>query len=172
MRNRVSKAFTLVEILIVVVILGILAAIVIPQFTNASQEAQTGNIQTQLQTLRNQIELFRVRNNGDVPVLVGDTDDSFEDLLAGVGNTFELADDNSFGREQQPYTRTRPVNPRNGSNSVVESANPRTDAAGAPADPDGAGWYYNSTSGEIAAAGFDEDTGLWATEGADPDPAP
>ena len=41
MRNRVSKAFTLVEILIVVVILGILAAIVIPQFTNASQEAQT-----------------------------------------------------------------------------------------------------------------------------------
>ncbi|HVU64820.1 MAG TPA: prepilin-type N-terminal cleavage/methylation domain-containing protein, partial [Phycisphaerales bacterium] len=71
MRNTVSKAFTLVEILIVVVILGILAAIVIPQFTNASQDAQRGNIQTQLQSIRNQIELYRVKNNGNAPALVG-----------------------------------------------------------------------------------------------------
>ena len=64
MRQRMKKAFTLVEILIVVVILGILAAIVVPQFTNASTEAQAGNVATQLQTIRGQIELFRVRNNG------------------------------------------------------------------------------------------------------------
>ena len=55
MRARVRNAFTLVEILIVVVILGILAAIVVPQFTNATQDAQAGNIQTQLDTLNNQI---------------------------------------------------------------------------------------------------------------------
>ena len=35
MRNTARKGFTLVEILIVVIILGILAAIVIPQFTSA-----------------------------------------------------------------------------------------------------------------------------------------
>ena len=52
MRHRVKRAFTLVEILIVVVILGILAAIVVPQFTNASTEAQAGNCATQLQTIR------------------------------------------------------------------------------------------------------------------------
>jgi type II secretion system protein G len=63
MRKLSKKAFTLVEILIVVVILGILAAIVVPQFTNATQDAQTGNIRAQVKSLNNQIELFRARTN-------------------------------------------------------------------------------------------------------------
>ena len=57
-----NRAFTLIEILIVVVILGILAAIVIPQFTDASTEAMRSNLQSQLQTIRSQIELFNVQN--------------------------------------------------------------------------------------------------------------
>ncbi len=60
-KNRVQRAFTLIEILIVVVILGILAAIVIPQFTDASQEAMESSVVTQLQTLRSQIELHNVQ---------------------------------------------------------------------------------------------------------------
>ena len=39
-----KKGFTLVEILIVVVILGILAAIVIPQFTDASTQAKESSL--------------------------------------------------------------------------------------------------------------------------------
>ena len=53
MLARTRRAgFTLVEILIVVIILGILAAIVIPQFTNASQDARESSLLSQLQTLR------------------------------------------------------------------------------------------------------------------------
>lgn len=162
MRNQVRKAFTLVEILIVVVILGILAAIVIPQFTSASQEAQVGNVQTQLQTIRSQIELFRVRNNGTVPVLLGDQDASFEDLLRGRGNTFGLDITNIPGREQDPYTRTRPVNPRTGTNEVITSNDPRADARVEVAAGD-AGWLYDPTTGEFAANGFDETTNDWFT---------
>jgi type II secretion system protein G len=58
------RGFTLIEILIVVVILGILAAIVIPQFSSASNEAAVSSVRSQLQTLRSQVELFRVQNNG------------------------------------------------------------------------------------------------------------
>lgn len=67
MRTHVKRAFTLIEILIVVVILGILAAIVIPQFTDASQQASNSSLQSQLQTIRAQVELFRVKNNGADP---------------------------------------------------------------------------------------------------------
>jgi general secretion pathway protein G len=62
-----SRGFTLIEILIVVVILGILAAIVIPQFTNAAQDANVSSARSQLQTMRSQIELYRVQNNGAIP---------------------------------------------------------------------------------------------------------
>ncbi len=72
MKQRITRGFTLIEILIVVVILGILAAIVIPQFTNASQEAAESSVKSQLQTVRSQIELYRVRNNGNLPGAMDD----------------------------------------------------------------------------------------------------
>ena len=59
--NRSRRGFTLIEILIVVVILGILAAIIIPQFTNAADDASISSARTQLQSMRSQIELYRAR---------------------------------------------------------------------------------------------------------------
>src|SRR5438046_10568871 len=56
------KGFTLVEILIVVIILGILAAIVIPQFTSASQDARKNSLVSQLQTIKGQLELARLQH--------------------------------------------------------------------------------------------------------------
>jgi type II secretion system protein G len=68
---KAKKGFTLVEILIVVVILGILAAIVIPQFTSASQEAKLSALKSNLQTIRQQIELYKFRHD-DAPPTVAD----------------------------------------------------------------------------------------------------
>src|SRR5882724_8932128 len=65
-----KTGFTLVEILIVVIILGILAAIVIPQFTNASQDARESALLSQLQTLRSQIELYKLQHFDKLPDLV------------------------------------------------------------------------------------------------------
>ena len=128
MRRRVKKAFTLVEILIVVVILGILAAIVVPQFTNASTEAQAGNVATQLQTIRSQIELYRVRNNGNYPDLVTN------------GWTDLIGDD---------YMRAAPVNPRTNESDVVAGTSHEDGTADS-------GWVFDADTGQIYAAFFDE----------------
>src|SRR5271154_3169812 len=66
-----SRGFTLVEILIVVIILGILAAIVIPQFTNASNDARNNSIASTLQTIRSQIELFKIQHADTPPASAG-----------------------------------------------------------------------------------------------------
>src|SRR5499427_4093491 len=67
--HRTNKSgFTLVEILIVVIILGILAAIVIPQFTNASQDARKNSVSSLLQTIRSQIELYKLQHLDTNPI--------------------------------------------------------------------------------------------------------
>ena len=74
------RGFTLIEIMIVVVILGILAAIVVPQFTDAASAARATSMRTQLVSMRGQIEVWRVRHGQAVPGgsggLVGDVWDS------------------------------------------------------------------------------------------------
>lgn len=50
------KAFTLVELLIVVVVLGIIAAVVTPQFSEAVSQARAATVKSQLVTLQGQFE--------------------------------------------------------------------------------------------------------------------
>jgi len=57
--ERKTKAFTLVEVLIVVVILGILAAVAIPQFASASDDARTSAVQSTVAGVRASIATFR-----------------------------------------------------------------------------------------------------------------
>ena len=67
---HLRRGFTLIELLIVVVILGVLAAVLIPQFTNASDDASLSAARTQLQTLRSQIEVYRAQR-GQYPTSDG-----------------------------------------------------------------------------------------------------
>jgi general secretion pathway protein G len=69
-RSQKRRGFTLIEILIVVVILGILGAIVYPHFANARAEAAEKACRTQLQSLRSQIEMYKIQHGGAVPDLI------------------------------------------------------------------------------------------------------
>lgn len=138
MRTRVRKAFTLVEILIVVVILGILAAIVVPQFTGATQDAQAGNIQSQIETISNQLELYRARNN-NYPDLVTDQWGAVGTAGTMIGDGYVKANASGGG----------PINPYTKSDVIV--------ADGSQAATDG--WTWDAATGTFGAVHFDETTG-------------
>jgi general secretion pathway protein G len=141
LRNRSRKSgFTLVEILIVVIILGILAAIVIPQFTSASTDARKNSVRSQLQTLRSQVELYKLQHGDALPDLVT----NWNPLL----NTSTYSG-TTFG----PYLQQIPVNPMNGRNNVVNGNG--TAAAGSAA-----GFVYDLGTGTPPNG-----TGrIWATD--------
>lgn len=68
--NRVSRhdsGFTLVEMLIVVIILGILAMIIIPQISISTDDAKLSSLQTNLSAMRGAIELYFHHHNGAYP---------------------------------------------------------------------------------------------------------
>lgn len=60
--HRASRGFTLVELLLVLVILGILAAIVIPRFSGRTEQAKEQAAVTQISTFKTALDAFEVDN--------------------------------------------------------------------------------------------------------------
>lgn len=56
--GRRRRGFTLVELLVVIVVLAVLAAIVLPKFMNSSQRSKESALKSDLKLLRNAVNLF------------------------------------------------------------------------------------------------------------------
>ena len=140
---RAKSGFTLVEILIVVVILGILAAIVIPQFTDASTEAKTSSLCSDLQTVRSQIELYKIQHNDDLPGTYSGV--TFEEAMTQKSvQSGALSATGAFG----PYLQKIP------SNSFISGDDTNDVSVGnATTGPvsGGDGWYFNTDTGAFNA---------------------
>jgi general secretion pathway protein G len=129
--SRSKKGFTLVEILIVVIILGILAAIVVPQFTEASSDAKLSNLTTNLQSIRAQLELYRLHHNGVYPTNISDG------LTKKTTSAGVVSATGAYG----PYMQQFPANP------FIDTAADAIKTDGA----DGSGWNYTAATGVFLA---------------------
>ena len=133
------KGFTLVEILIVVIILGILAAIVIPQFTQASNDARMSSLTSDLQTVRAQVELYKIHHGDKLPTnlitqMTAMTD--LNGLVAGDAGVGVL----KYG----PYLQKFPTNAFNNLDTLA------SDAVG-PLGDDSTGWHYHTVTAQFSA---------------------
>jgi len=134
-----GRAFTLVEILIVVVILGILAAIVIPQYAAATDQAAESTTIHDLQKLRRAIEVYKAKEHNSVPSVV-----------AGNGTWDVIV--------SPDYIKSAPTNAWvGGSNSriIVIDSSPDTEYQ------TDYGWIFDDTTGDIWAGGFDGNDKPW-----------
>ena len=69
--QRRSRGFTLIEIMIVITIMAMLAAIMIPNFKHARARAQLSNCVGNCKNLATVLELYAVDNDGRFPALAG-----------------------------------------------------------------------------------------------------
>ena len=149
--NLRARGFTLIEILIVVVILGILGAIVLPRFSNASQLARTNTLKDDLRYLRTQLVVFKAQHRDVAPgyangnVNTSPTEKAFTQQMTGTTNEFCAVGSASSQYRFGPYLTRMPPNPINNLTTVKMVAN------GQPMPtPDGStGWIYKPSTVEI-----------------------
>lgn len=132
--DSASSGFTFVEILIVVIILASLAALVVPQFGQASVDPDLAALSATLQTVRTQLQYYMVQHDGAFPSFA----DWDKQMVGQSRPNGTLSTRGSCG----PYLLQIPVNPLDGSRRI----SPTQDGNG--------GWTYDEQTGHFQSNDF------------------
>lgn len=168
-----QAGFTLVELLIVVIILAVLAAIVVPQFGDSTTDAKVAALDNTLANMRSAVDLYK-QQHGEYPGAVTAVPAVGCTGTKGVGTGVSGAQAETAMIEQLtmytdvnggacsisddtfkygPYLRTAdgtlPENPITESNAMVISTT--GDLAMTSAEDPGLGWKYDVKSGKLIA---------------------
>jgi prepilin-type N-terminal cleavage/methylation domain-containing protein len=157
-----ARAFTLVEILIVVVLLGVLAAIVIPAVADSASSAKQSALATDLQLLRRFILVYKGQHlevgpgypDGDITAVP--TEQAFiEQATMSSNEAGQTAAVGTAGFHRGPYMDKMPANPLNGKSTVQMLG----DGEDFPANADDShGWICKAATSEIRADSIGTDT--------------
>ena len=144
-RTACKRGFSLIELVIVIVIIGILAAIAIPRMSSATAGAGNSALSGDLAVLRNAIDLYSSEHGNTFPAVA--TIDAqltqYTDVFGATSATKDAT--HSFG----PYLRKTPALPvgpvgyKNATTYIDGSSGTAGASAGA--------WFYNATNGSISA---------------------
>lgn len=145
-----SRGFTLVEILIVVVLLGILAAVVIPVIGSSATSARETALASEVQMLRRFVLIYTAQHRETSPGYLNSNLSSVYFEEQATESTDELgrtATRCGTNCNRGPYMNKIPDNPINGKNSVQVLANETCLAAQRGDDSDG--WIFVASTGEV-----------------------
>ncbi len=127
MNNR-RNAFTLVDLVVVIMILGILAAVAAPKLLSTSKVPTDNGLRQTLSIMRDAIELYAAENGGSLPPCANATtslQDALDDYIRGT-----LFPKSPVGTMDRNVTATTTT-------PIAADATPAT------------GWKYNTSTGEF-----------------------
>ncbi|MFW6155293.1 MAG: type II secretion system protein [Planctomycetota bacterium] len=140
------RGFTLVEVLLVVIILGVLAALIMPVVADANQDSKAGALKETLQRMRTQCRMYYAQHEGKVPGYpAAGGPATAETLMTQLTSSTDLDGNTGEGEAFAlgPYIYSWPANPVNGKAGVTIIA----DGASLPAAAaDDGGWIYQAST--------------------------
>jgi len=178
-RQRATAAFTLVELLIVILIIGTLAAVAIPQFGDAAADAKVAALDQNLAAVRKAIDKYYVEHAGAYPgaikvhgriegeVMILEAHADFVDAFTKQMTMYSNAAGNTAQKKDErypygPYLRTGvPPNPLPAPGAVGTEAavavtnDPKPLRANVNATT---GWRMSSETGQFIANNAPYDT--------------
>ena len=171
-KYRKNSGFTLVELIIVIIIIGILATLAIPQFFASTQDARESTLVGDLAVMRNAIQLYYHQHNGTFPGAV--KTDGSGDATGDSGNPAAFIDQltkytAADGETSDNYNRTNypygpylatgvPANPLPVAGADADSVTVTTDVGTLTADGNPTtGWKYSKVTGRFIANNDDYD---------------
>lgn len=161
-KRSASRGFTLIELLIVVIILAILAAIAIPQFSSSTSDAQVAALDANLASVRSALEQYKVQHKGKYPgdntsagatcsvgtkvEAAAGTQAAMEAQLKGYSNADgQVCDSPNDAYKFGPYLRQGiPNEPINNTKTVAVTTTGAAISAGTTG-----GWAYDTKSGQF-----------------------
>lgn len=132
-----NKGFTLVELMIVIAIIALLAAVALPKFASATEAAKVANVQGNLANLRTSLAVYYAKNKAYPPYSTGATVGIRSN--GDVGTEFQ----NFYSNKQMPITPA-------GDNVTTTATTGRYVYTMANGTGQG-GWKYDVTKGDIRA---------------------
>ena len=135
-KRRISRGFSLLEVVIVVAIIAILAAIGIPRMSRGSRGAGDSALRADLAVLRNAIDLYAAEHQGTYPTTSG----IVNQLTQYTDSSGAVSASKTTTHIYGPYIRdipTLPVGSHKGDSGIAD------------ANAAGVGWIYVSTTGSI-----------------------
>jgi len=125
------KRITWMEVAITLAVLAVLAALVVPQFSEANADTRARSLAAAVQVVQGQIELYKVQHGNRYPSLAR----FVEQMTLATNEAGETALPGTPGFPLGPYLRRIPTNPYTGTNDVGNGP-PGTSA-----------WFYDERTG-------------------------